>query len=76
MVRGAAGLTLAAGAVLHQLHVIDCVGRLGKKKKQEEAFKERAAAACRCRESLWERDGLPEEVPADGTEKDRLFSSH
>lgn len=46
------------------------------KKKQEEAFKERAAAACRCRESLWERDGLPEEVPADGTEKDRLFSSH
>lgn len=32
-VRGAAGLTLAAGAVVHELHVIDCVGRLGDKKK-------------------------------------------
>lgn len=53
-VRGAAGLTLAAGAVVHELHVIDCVGRLGdKKKKQEEAFNDGAAGVVGHCQSLW-----------------------
>lgn len=65
---GAPGLTLAAGAVLHELHVIDCVRCLENKSKREEVFSNRAAAVFQYQESLWKPSParrLRAQTPAD-----------